>query len=189
MSKITQKESDTLQQNLWLWDTPNKAPETLGTGAKNPLDPSKKAPGPWQKINPFWLSINPTWYAGLNFTFTLNPDPKIDDYNNVNIMTTKLISCLYNNDSLQKAVLVHERGKGGAKLHYHGLIHTTDRAAFTQSLLKVFNINTKVSHRTLVTKRCPGPCYRNQYLTYMKKDSPERAHYIFSKNKCPIPGL
>lgn len=187
MSKISQNESNILQQNLWLW-TNNPSPshvsatETLGTVAQKKLDPSN---GPFQMINPRWDNICDSFYKGINFTFTLNPDPKIDNFDNVKIMTTKLISNLYNNDTIQKVLFVHEHGKAG-KFHYHGLFQSSDRDAFTKSILGDFNISTRVAHRTLVTKRCPDITYRNQYIKYMKKDTPSRAHYIYSKNKSPF---
>jgi len=171
---ITQQESapPTMSEQLTLWASNTESGSTLGYLPQNPMNPHHtRRRVPWEKIKT-------SFFRGLNFSFTLNPDSQIDDYNNKQKMSSKLISLLVNNDKVTRAIYVAEIGKGG-KLHFHGLIKTTDRASFSIEMLKVFNFRKEYMHRTLRTKHL-DVSYRECYLRYMKKDNPLTCEWLYT---------
>lgn len=152
----------------------------------NPWEQDAKKRWTQQLVRQPWDCISMDYIKGLNFTFTLNPDPNMDPsvYNNKKIMNDRLISLLHHNESIQKAIVVYEWGSKGAshgKLHYHGLIKTNNRDIFIEEMLKHFNLRTAASHRTIHTKHISNCTYRDQYLKYMKKEMQNKIKFLYYK--------
>lgn len=122
-------------------------------------------------------------YGACNIAFTLNADCRVDfDVYDKTISNQKLFDTIDNlikKDVLQKITCVYEYGKGGkeaGKLHYHGIIkcvsssEKNNREIFEKEILKVFNKNLNLKHRTLHTKILKTVHDRHRYITYMKKE-------------------
>lgn len=84
---------------------------------------------------------------------------------------------------LNKITLVYEygeRGKKHGKLHYHGLVKVSDRNTFEMKLLKVFNKNLNIRHRTLCTKLFQTVEDRTRYIKYLKKEKHNKEKCLLS---------
>lgn len=134
-----------------------------------------------------WDSIPRKRLTGCNMAFTLNGDCRVDfDVYDKKISNTKLFEILHqlkNNNILEKITLVYEygeKGKAHGKLHYHGIVKVTDRQTFEKEILKVFNKNLKVAHRTLNTKLFKTPTDRERYIKYMKKENQNKIKCLLS---------
>lgn len=134
---------------------------------------------PWKTINyrmP-WLMIPEKHLKGLNFSFNLNMDEHINDYENTRKWQIPkvllFLEKLKADKIIYKYLIVYEYGKYGkkhGKIHFHGLVKTLDREEFEKQTLKVFNKRTNCTHRTLTTKHIKDPEHRATYLNYIKKE-------------------
>ena len=135
---------------------------------------------PWKHDNyrSPWDTIPDDHLKGLNFTFNLNIDTNIDNYENTKkFQIPKVLLFLEKMKTdkiIFKYIIVYEWGKFGkksGKLHFHGLIKTKQRDIFTQEIGKEFNKKTNCMHRTLTTKHIKDLEHRVTYLKYLKKES------------------
>lgn len=134
---------------------------------------------PWKTTNyrmP-WNLIPEAHYRGLNFSFNLNMDAHIKDYQNSKKWQIPkvllFLEKLKMDKIIYKYIIVYEYGKYGkkhGKIHYHGLVKTHKRDEFETEVLKTFNKRTQCSHNTLTTKHIKDPEHRATYLKYIKKE-------------------
>lgn len=131
-----------------------------------------------------WADILDSSLEACNLSFTLNADRRCDfdvyDRKVSNKVLFETLNHLKSKGVLQKITAVYEYGtKEDKKLHYHGIVKVTDREKFENEILKVFNRNLAVKHRTLHTKLLRTVRDRSRYIKYMKKDK-------HNKEKCLI---
>ena len=143
---------------------------TLGIGRQNIPWKTKEYRMPWELIPD-------SHYKGLNFSFNINMDSDIDNYENTKKWQIPKILLfmerLKGEGIIKKYVIVYEYGKYGAKhgkLHYHGLIQTRDREGFVKQVGVEFNKKTNLLHRTVTTKHIKDCHHRETYLKYIKKE-------------------
>ena len=134
-----------------------------------------------------WDDIPAKRLAGCNMAFTLNGDCRVEfDVYDRKVSNSKLFDVLHllkNKNILEKITLVYEYGEKGkehGKLHYHGIVKVTDRQTFEKEILKVFNKNLNVRHRTLQTKLFKTCEDRERYVKYMKKESQNKKKCLLS---------
>ena len=135
---------------------------------------------PWKtkQFRAPWDNVPETHLKGLNFSFNLNMDEHISDYENTKKWQIPkvllLLEKLKADKIISKYIIVYEYGKYGkanGKLHYHGLVKTLKRDEFEKELIKAFNKRTQCTHRTLTTKHIKDPEHRATYLKYIKKET------------------
>lgn len=126
-----------------------------------------------------WCSIKDNYFKGMTHTMTLNPDSYIENFDNERVMTNRLATYFQNCEYIQRAMFVHEIGKG--KIHYHIMLKSKyTKDTVKSELLELFNKRRQLSHRTLVYKQIRDKAYRDQYIAYMKKEpqNVENCKYI-----------
>ena len=143
---------------------------------------------PWKTIefrSP-WEMIPESHFKGLNFSFNLNIDPNVDQYENTKKwQIPKVLLHLQkqkNDGIIKKYVLVYEWGKYGqkhGKLHFHGLIQTGDKEAFIKEIVKDFNKRTNAMHRTITTKHIKDVDHRSTFLKYMQKEQQNKIKCLY----------
>lgn len=143
---------------------------------------------PWKTMNyrTPWEIIPEKYYKGLNFNFTLNPDPNIDYYENTKkwlipkVLT--LIKKLKDDGIIKKLILVYEWGTYGkkhGKLHFHGLIQTNNKVLVQTEMLREFNKRSNVKHRTLQINHLPTIKDRARAIKYLKKEQQNKLKCLF----------
>lgn len=135
---------------------------------------------PWKSPNyrSPWKTIPEGHHKGMNFTFNLNMDTNIDDYENTKKWQIPrvllFLEKLKADHIIYKYTIVYEWGKYGkkdGKLHYHGIVKTKQREEFVTLMCKEYNKNTNAKHRTITTKHLKDLDHRATYLKYIKKES------------------
>lgn len=135
---------------------------------------------PWKHPNyrSPWKTIPEGHLKGLNFSFNLNMDTNIADYENTKKWQIPrvllFLEKLKADHIINKYLIVYEWGEYGkknGKLHYHGLIKTKYRNEFVTLMCKEYNKNTNAKHRTITTKHIKDVNHRETYLKYIKKDT------------------
>ena len=147
-------------------------------------------PQPWNTANMRnpWDRIPDKLYKGMNFFFTLNPDPNCEwythDTDKKKIVTQFL--CMMQELKFQhlinKSISIYEYGKYGAKhgkLHFHGFIQTKDKQSVEKVIAKHFNNRSNVLHRTINFKVIKSVTDRDQMLNYMKKEQQNKIKCLY----------
>lgn len=166
-------------------DNPNNGPATVSlvTVAANSWSPYYRLP---------WSDIPSTRHQSCNLAFTINADCRVDfDVYDRKVSNPKLLDLIFDlkkKGIVKKITCVYEYGEKGkkhGKLHYHGIAQMVpskeqnNREIFEKAILKVFNKNLNVRHRTLHTKLFKTVEDRTRYLKYMSKEE-------HNKKKCLI---
>ena len=134
-----------------------------------------------------WSDIPDQRLQACNLAFTLNADCRVDfdvyDRKISNPILINLIMELKKKGIVKKITCVYEYGEKGklhGKLHYHGIASVNDREAFEKEILKKFNKNLNVKHRTLHTKLFKAVVDRERYIKYMKKEEQNKKKCLIS---------
>ena len=145
---------------------------------------------PWNTTNVRtpWDKIPEKLLQGMNFFFTINPDPNCEWYTtdcDKKVIVTKfltLIEQLKNRHIINKSISIYEYGQYGAKhgkLHFHGFLKTTDRQTVEKEIAKIFNNRSNIVHRTINTKVIKSVQDRDQMLNYMKKEQQNKIKCLY----------
>ena len=143
---------------------------TLGNSAANP---------PWKQDNfrSPWSSIPDSHLKGMNFFFTLNIDPSIDNYENTKkfqipkvLLFLEKMKC---DKLISRYIIIYEWGQSGkkhGKLHFHGFIKTIQKNELLEEFYKEFNCKTNARHRTINLSCNKSVRDRENRITYLKKE-------------------
>ncbi len=145
---------------------------------------------PWMtdQVRTPWDKLPDNLLKGMNFFFTINPDPNCEWYTtdcDKKVIVTrflKLIQELKFRHLINKSISIYEYGKYGAKhgkLHFHGFIQTTDRQTVETEIAKEFNNRSNIVHRTINTKHIKSVQDRDQILSYMKKEQQNKLKCLY----------
>ncbi len=145
---------------------------------------------PWDIVNVRtpWDMIPEKLLSGMNFFFTLNPDPNVEWYTtdtDKKVIITKFLTCIQElkiRHTINKSISVYEYGQYGAKhgkLHFHGFLKTTDRQLVEKEFARVFNERSNIVHRTINTKHIKSVQDRDQMLAYMKKEQQNKLKCLY----------
>lgn len=154
---------------------------TLGNSTPNHPWDTTKVRTPWDKIPEKHL-------AGMNFFFTLNPDPNCEWYTHdvdKKVIVTKFLTLIQElkfRHLINKSISIYEYGQYGAKhgkLHFHGFLKTTDRQTVEKAFAEVFNNRSNIVHRTINTKIIKSVQDRDQMLNYMKKEQQNKIKCLY----------
>lgn len=116
---------------------------------------------PWKTKNyrSPWNQIPEQHLKGCNLSFNLNLDTHIIGYQNTRKWQIPRILLFFEQlkqkSIIKKYIIVYEWGKEGkshGKLHYHGMVKSSNRFEFEEEILNEFNKRTQCKHRTLQTK-------------------------------------
>lgn len=175
---------------------------TIDFSLKKPIEMSKKTssmngvlylgdstPNPPWKTDQYrspWELLDDNHLKGMNFIWTLNCDPAVENYANTKKVQIPLLLNLLDNikfsGDMQKSIVVYEWGKQGkrhGKLHFHGMLKTHNKNQVTQEFLKVFNSRLAISHRTFHIKHVRTVDDRTRYLNYMKKEQQNKKRCLY----------
>ncbi len=145
---------------------------------------------PWNTTNVRtpWDKLPDKLFQGMNFFFTINPDPNCEWYTtdcDKKVIVTKfltLIERLKFRHLINKSISIYEYGQYGAKhgkLHFHGFLKTTDRQTVEKEFANVFNNRSNIVHRTINTKHIKSVQDRDQMLNYMKKEQQNKIKCLY----------
>lgn len=133
-----------------------------------------------------WAHIADSHYRGMNFNFTLNPDPNIDYFENTKKflipLVLKTFEKLKHDGLINKLIIVYEWGEYGkkhGKLHFHGLFKSKKRSEVINALLKVFNKRQNLKHRTLRVNHLVKTEDRGRALKYLKKEQHNKLKCLY----------
>lgn len=143
---------------------------------------------PWKTIRHRmpWDLIGLKHYKGMNFFFTINPDPSIDFYENKKLFLVPkiliLLEKLKDEGLVKKSIIVYEWGKFGkkhGKLHFHGMLQTKDKQACIDKINKIFNKKTNCRHRTTRLDHIKTVVDRNRMIKYMQKEQHNKLKCLY----------
>ena len=145
---------------------------------------------PWNTTNVRtpWDKLPEKLFQGMNFFFTINPDPNCEWYTtdcDKKVIVTKFLSLIEQlkfRHLINKSISIYEYGQYGAKhgkLHFHGFLKTTDRQTVEKEIANVFNNRSNIVHRTINTKHIKSVQDRDQMLNYMKKEQQNKIKCLY----------
>lgn len=133
-----------------------------------------------------WQDIANKHYKGMNFFFTINPDPDIDFYENTKKFLIPKILILFDKlkseGLIKKSLIIYEWGKFGkkhGKLHFHGFLQTKDKQTVSDKINQVFNKKTNLRHLTTRLNHIKTVDDRNRMITYMKKEQHNKLKILY----------
>jgi len=143
---------------------------------------------PWKTIKHRmpWELIVPKHYKGMNFFFTINPDPDLDFYENKKkFLIPKvliLLDKLKDEGLVKKSIVIYEWGKFGkkhGKLHFHGMLQTKDKQSCIDKINKIFNKKHNCRHRTTRFNHIKTVADRNRMVKYMQKEQHNKLKCLY----------
>lgn len=132
---------------------------------------------PWQTSNVRipWDQIPKNHLKGMNFFFSLQPDPSCEWYTSdmdKKVIITKFLEAMEYmkiKQIISRSISIYEIGKH-SKIHFHGFLKTIYRDQATKYLLSQFNHRRNLSHITLDLRTIKSVEDRNKMLVYLKKE-------------------
>ncbi len=143
---------------------------------------------PWKSVRHRmpWTQIPEKLIKGMNFFFTINPDPDIDYYENTKAFLIpkmlNLLDKLKSDRLILKSIIVYEWGKSGAshgKLHFHGFIKTKNRIEVEKEFNDVFNKKVNLRHRTTNLRHIKSVLDRDRMIKYIKKEQQNKIKCLY----------
>lgn len=132
---------------------------------------------PWEPYNTHtpWTEIPKNHLKGMNFFFSLQPDPSCEWYTSdmdKKVIITKFLEAMEYmkiKQIISRSISIYEIGKH-SKIHFHGFLKTIYRDQATKYLLSQFNHRRNLSHITLDLRTIKSVEDRNKMLVYLKKE-------------------
>lgn len=141
---------------------------------------------PWQigNVRIPWTDIPKNHLKGMNFFFTLQPDPSCDWYTSDMDKKTIIPKFLEAMEELKmkqiisRSISIYEIGEH-EKIHFHGFLKTIYRCQATKYLLSIFNHRRNLSHITFDLRTIKSVSDREKMYEYFKKEKHNKERCLY----------